>query len=609
MGFVSVPIIAALVTLFVVGDTSALPDNPTRALVAAFGLMWAPALAMFGVSVAIRRQIADDDDRRRWLFRMRRALGGMEFLFLAVFGYFTLYGGLPAVIAARTEWLPLPSVRQIVPLLPLLAALLVARLAVYEVQRVGRAYYPAYIGLQTRFLLLPLAPILTYIFLIDLFGFAPLGWQLWAVSHPWVTYAVPFALIGVAYVFAPTFLRLLWRTEPLQHPALQRRISELAECHGLRFRRVSVWFTGNTHLANAAVAGLFPHQREIFVTDWLLKRMDEDEVEAVIAHEMGHIRHGHMWYYLAFSASYFGVYLLVFGWLAQWMPPFLVATPLGLSLSIVTFFAVYFVVLFGFVSRQFERQADVFAARNATDPNAFIRALETLATLHTVPMKIRRVLSWTRTHPPIAERIEFAQRALAGDPKLGKFEKRLPAAYGLIAAVPIIIVTLFLARGSLFAADGELAELRASLLLERADVAANEAKELPDGDAKRRKLELEAATFAGEARDLIRPMLETSPNRIPPLLLIGLTGQYLDNATHESVRALERVLRLEPQHFGANLVLAFYYLEDGDADGARLYLDRAEAQRPNDPDVIELRQQFLRLHTRLDGQANAERVP
>jgi len=121
------------------------------------------------------------------------------------------------------------------------------------------------------------------------------------------------------------------------------------------------------------VMGLFPRVRYIFLSDLLLETMKDEEIEAVFAHEIGHIKHRHMWWYVLFMLL---IMLFVMGpiaYLLNHVPGLSLDGPMRPDIrSIVTarveqiseFLAFgTFIIMFGFLSRRFERQADVYAAR------------------------------------------------------------------------------------------------------------------------------------------------------------------------------------------------------------------------------------------------------
>jgi hypothetical protein len=149
---------------------------------------------------------------------------------------------------------------------------------------------------------------------------------------------------------------------------LRTRLETAARRLGVRYRQLYVWDT-HGNLATAMVTGLIPQLRQIVFTDLLLATLTEDEIEAVFGHEVGHVRHGHLLYYAAFLLLSFltlgAIYQLVersagIDWLHRDM---------ALVLSVLSTFTYLFLV-FGFVSRRCERQADVFGCKavSCADP-------------------------------------------------------------------------------------------------------------------------------------------------------------------------------------------------------------------------------------------------
>ena len=141
---------------------------------------------------------------------------------------------------------------------------------------------------------------------------------------------------------------------------LRRRLDDMCRRAGVRYRKILVWNTNN-HVGNAAVMGVLPWVRYVLLSDVLLERMNDREIESVFAHELGHIVHRHMtWYALFFVLLALGGIVVgaafskipdtgaIYGVVSTVTP----AAGLGL-----------FVLLFGALSRRCERQADVYAAR------------------------------------------------------------------------------------------------------------------------------------------------------------------------------------------------------------------------------------------------------
>src|SRR5688572_20978462 len=136
----------------------------------------------------------------------------------------------------------------------------------------------------------------------------------------------------------------------------------MCRAYRLEFRDILIWRTEN-RIANALVMGIVPRFRYVLLSDLLLAEMTDEQVEAVFAHELGHVVHRHMIWYLVFLAVLVLMLAVVdFALVTQqkrlglpaWVSPGLVSTLIGFA---------GFVIAFGYVSRRFERQADVFAAR------------------------------------------------------------------------------------------------------------------------------------------------------------------------------------------------------------------------------------------------------
>jgi Zn-dependent protease with chaperone function len=182
---------------------------------------------------------------------------------------------------------------------------------------------------------------------------------------PWLDYlALPSVLLIL--VALPWLMTRMWRTQPLTG-ALRTRLVALARAHRVRFCDVLVWRTHHL-IQNAALLGYLPFARYFLMSDALLESLTDRQIEAVFAHEVGHGRHGHVWWYVAFV---FGVGLLAAGGVQLaadaanrqlWLTPDVI-DQIG---SVVTMALMGAGLLWGFtaVSRRFEHQADWFAAQH-----------------------------------------------------------------------------------------------------------------------------------------------------------------------------------------------------------------------------------------------------
>jgi STE24 endopeptidase len=171
------------------------------------------------------------------------------------------------------------------------------------------------------------------------------------------------------FIGLPWLLRLALGLKPLPPGELRDRLEVTARRLHFRCSNILVWHTrGN--VANAMVAGVFPWVRYVLLSDRLISDLTPDEVEAVFGHEIGHVKHHHMLYYLGFLIG--SLFLMVGLWtlLATYLP-FLDHAPNLQALPLVTMLGAYVFVVFGFLSRRCERQADLYGCRAVSCGRAY----------------------------------------------------------------------------------------------------------------------------------------------------------------------------------------------------------------------------------------------
>jgi STE24 endopeptidase len=189
-----------------------------------------------------------------------------------------------------------------------------------------------------------------------------------ATWEPWLEVAGMALMAALVLAFSPALTRLSCPSRSLEDGPLRDRLERLARRFGFRCTDIRVQDTGGA-VVNAGVTGAFPWFRYVLLTDALVDCLDDREVEAVFGHEVGHIAHRHLAYFGLFLLGSLGVIALVaqgIEWLAPTPPGpageswVMTALKGGAAMS---FLGVYFLGLFGFLSRRFERQADVFGCR------------------------------------------------------------------------------------------------------------------------------------------------------------------------------------------------------------------------------------------------------
>ena len=240
-------------------------------------------------------------------------------------------------------------------------------------------------------------------------------WWLWAWGA-WVGFNL---LIMVVYptLIAPIFNKF----EPLADEALKTRVQALMARCGFAAKGLFV-MDGSRRSAhgNAYFTGIGAAKRVVFF-DTLLQRLNESEVEAVLAHELGHFKHKHVLKRIVtlFALSLAGFALL--GWLGNQLGFYLGlgvrpngagpndALALLLFMLAVPVFSFFFTPLSSGLSRKHEFQADAYACEQA-DGRALASALlklheDNAGTLTPDPLFARFYYS----HPPATERLAALQ--------------------------------------------------------------------------------------------------------------------------------------------------------------------------------------------------------
>jgi STE24 endopeptidase len=228
---------------------------------------------------------------------------------------------------------------------------------------------------------------------------------------------------GVAVVvlvaLAPIVIDPLFNTiRPLQDSALRQRVLTLANQAGIAVEQVyEADASRRTKKGNAYFTGLGSTKR-IVLYDNLVTQSDPAAVELVLAHEMGHWKHGHIWQGIALTLA--GMALLLWcgaralTWAAE-RGAFHLAGPadvagLPLFLLVLVVLSLIGLPIQNAISRHFERQADWTSLELTRDPAAFIRSEVQLARSNLADLTPLRPLVWLLyTHPPVAERIRMAE--------------------------------------------------------------------------------------------------------------------------------------------------------------------------------------------------------
>ena len=454
MGQISIILIAGLLFLF-----SFEPPQTSMNISDMQVLLWTIVLTGFPIlitcfvtSYVARTFPAHEEENLPTLYRLRRFMIVFECLSLAAYLCNLYLLNLPMLIDKYFAFFPMAHLRQTLALLPLLIGLICIRLAFYQVNKLQPGHYREILSLQFKFLLFPLLPMFLYLVMMDAIHWLPYSAKVFIVEHPYILIGLILPVIISAYIFAPVLMQFLWRTEPLAvDSVLKEKLDRLTRQSGIKYREIVVWQTGSLLIANAAVAGTLPWNRRIFLTDALLEYFTDEEIETVVAHELGHIRYRHIPTYMLFSLFYLLNYPFFYVLVEEPLLTYLGESQSLLSvvstLCSLAFLIVYFIVIFRYLSRRCEHQADLYAVRLTEKPEAFKDALVKLAVLNSVPRSIQRFFEIFNTHPSIYRRVEFINQWIAHNSAVQRYKNYLVEVKVLILLLPVLgILAVLLLR-------------------------------------------------------------------------------------------------------------------------------------------------------------------
>jgi Zn-dependent protease with chaperone function len=231
-----------------------------------------------------------------------------------------------------------------------------------------------------------------------------------------VYFATFLTLVAVA---GPVMIKTFWRCRPLDPGRQRERIDRLCRSAGMAYRDILYWPLFGGRMVTAGVMGLIRRFRYILVTPSLLSLLAPEEIDAVIGHEIGHIKKKHLLFYLLFFAGFLvlaylasdvAVYAMIFAEPLWRLVQHSGANP-GMAVSIVRsvatigVFLIYFRYVFGYFMRNFERQADAYVF------TLFESAAPLIATFHKIALTSGQPADRPNWHHySIRERVDFLSR-------------------------------------------------------------------------------------------------------------------------------------------------------------------------------------------------------
>ena len=252
----------------------------------------------------------------------------------------------------------------------------------------------------------------------------------------------------VVAVIGPAMIQKFWRCKPLEAGEHRKRIENLCQKANLSYADILYWPIFGGKMITAGVMGLLKKFRYILVTPSLLRLLEPEEIDAVIAHEIGHVKRKHLLFYLLFFVgymllSYVTFDIILFG-IIYAEPVYWFINKTGFdqttifsglfSLVIIIIFLIYFRFIFGFYMRNFERQADIYVYALFDSAKPLISTLEKIVT--TSGQSADRP-NWH--HFSIKERIDYLQKCESNTRWIRSHNRKVNKSIGIYLAGMLLI--------------------------------------------------------------------------------------------------------------------------------------------------------------------------
>jgi len=256
-----------------------------------------------------------------------------------------------------------------------------------------------------------LTPILLGLLFL-LFNYTPEYWWFYGAI------AMIFVSVILGTIFPIIILPIFNEYTPIEDSEITSRLSKILENENIS---INGFFKENmskqTKKENAFLAGMGKTKR-VVLSDNIIENMNIDELETIIAHEVGHYKHNHMFKNILIGSAFqLFLFYIINILLKNYFPEFL--TSLNMNLILLPIFilifsfvsSIFLSPITNFISRYFENQADNYSLTHSQKTESFITAMAGLANRNlsnAYPPWLIKIFNYS--HPPIGERLENAEK-------------------------------------------------------------------------------------------------------------------------------------------------------------------------------------------------------
>jgi Zn-dependent protease with chaperone function len=324
----------------------------------------------------------------------------------------------------------------------------------------GRRYSAREFVISNIKLNLPIIlPWLIINFLADFLKILPVPLSRMLASSEWgetILFLLFFILLAAIF---PVLIKNLWNCQSLPAGPARAHMEEFCRQQNFKYSDIMLWPLYEGKMLTAGVMGVLKKYRYVLITPALLKALSPYEVEAVLAHEIGHVKKYHLQLYL--------LLFLGFGLVASLItnPMLYLLLNSNIFYQIINFAGIdpeaalafwgtapmfvimllYFRYVFGFFMRNFERQADLAVFKALGDSTPLITSLEKISWLSG---DIRDKPSWH--HFGIGQRVDFLEKCSRDMSLIARHDRKV---YGSLL---LFIVLLVFSAGVFWNMDMEL---------------------------------------------------------------------------------------------------------------------------------------------------------
>jgi len=247
--------------------------------------------------------------------------------------------------------------------------------------------------------------------------FVPImAWQFFVFNIPSGLTSNLFFIISAFGIFlisvmalSPYLIMIFQSTRPLEG-SMRESLEDFCNENDYSLRDIKLLEAKGVKSANAVVAGTLPRFNYVFITDYLIENFSEDEIEAILAHELGHLEGKHLWIKGLASFLFFGIWMALI-LKADVLVPVInslgIYGVMGASFGMIM---LYFIGVQGLVSSKLEFRADNYAKKLKGEETT-ISALQKLAELNDMKKDSGKLFNLINLHPSIEDRVESLRDA------------------------------------------------------------------------------------------------------------------------------------------------------------------------------------------------------